>query len=86
VHRVCTALIAQSVMTVAACLIVCNTVPVEKVEWELSEPNSTNRAQKYEGVSSVDLHEGQVRRFVCRVNGSFPQPEVIMNAGHRHCL
>jgi len=53
-------------------------VPVQKVEWELSEPNSTNRAQKYEGVTSIDLHEGQVRRFVCRVNGSFPQPQVIV--------
>jgi len=52
------------------------TVPVQKVEWVLSDPNSTNRAQKFEGVSSIDLHEGQVRRFVCRVNGSFPQPQV----------
>jgi len=68
-----------------ACFIVCDTVPVQKVEWMLSEPNSTNRALKYEGVSSIDLHEGQVRRFVCHVNGSFPEPQV-MHIGHHCCL
>jgi len=56
------------------------TVPVQKAEWVLSEPNSANRAQKYEGINSIDLHEGQVRRFVCHVNGSFPEPEVVQLA------
>jgi len=43
----------------------------------LSEPNSAGRVQKYEGVNSIDLHEGDVRQFVCRVNGSYPQPQVL---------
>jgi len=59
------------------CLIVRAAVPVKKVEWVLSEPNTTNLAQKYENIASIELLEGEVRRFVCHVNGSFPQPQVI---------
>jgi len=59
------------------CMFVHAAVPVQTVEWELSEANLTNRGPKYAGLTSIDLHEGDVRRFVCHVNGSFPQPQVI---------
>ena len=63
-------------------------VPVQKVEWVLSLPSSisdsTSPVEKYEGVTSISVPEGDVRRFVCHVNGSFPQPQVTQLCTHAY--
>ena len=64
----------------SVCLMASDTVPVQKVEWLVSEwqPNSDNSSEKYEGANSIQVHASKIYRFVCHVNGSFPEPQVIV--------
>ena len=53
------------------------TVPISTVEMASRDVNDA-RVFSYVDNQDVVFQEGDVRQWVCRVNGSFPEPKVVM--------